>query len=210
MLFRSIFQVPCTSRSKPSSLYLDQYYDPVFNGNQNKIAKLCVELLYVDNYFRTRFQRKFDAANIGRPNENDRIAFAHNARTICIAFIAFASRYYQGNISDSDMQIVSDAARSEGNYDTALYELFSNVDNVEYFLPKEVFEDKDTYEKILDALFMLIIESGIQCFTMASRYDTSLNATNYLKKDKNYYVILSDNWMNISSRIKSILEPYLN
>ena len=205
-----IFQVPCTSRSKPSSLYLDQYYDPVFNGNQNKIAKLCVELLYVDNYFRTRFQRKFDAANIGRPNENDRIAFAHNARTICIAFIAFASRYYQGNISDSDMQIVSDAARSEGNYDTALYELFSNVDNVEYFLPKEVFEDKDTYEKILDALFMLIIESGIQCFTMASRYDTSLNATNYLKKDKNYYVILSDNWMNISSRIKSILEPYLN
>ncbi|MBR5626477.1 MAG: AIPR family protein, partial [Thermoguttaceae bacterium] len=30
----AVFQVPCTSRSKPSSLYLDKYYEPIFNGNQ--------------------------------------------------------------------------------------------------------------------------------------------------------------------------------
>lgn len=44
-----------------------------------------------------------NAKNIDAPNANERITFTHNSRTICIAFIAFASRYYQNNITDADM-----------------------------------------------------------------------------------------------------------
>ena len=34
-----IFQAPCLSRAKPSSLYQEKYYEPIFNGNQSQIAK---------------------------------------------------------------------------------------------------------------------------------------------------------------------------
>ena len=203
-----VFQVPCTSRSKPSSLYVDKYYNPVFNGNQSQIARLCQELLYVDNYFRTQYQKKFDADNIVAPNANERIAFAHNSRTICIAFIAFASRYYQHNITDADMQVVSGAAQSDIMPDS-IYDIFSNMEDIVYFVPNDVFNDKDKYESILDDLFNLIIEAGIRCYTMAKRYDNTLNATNYLKKDKNYYVILSDNWTTLRVKIKEILSQYM-
>lgn len=203
-----VFQVPCTSRSKPSSLYVDKYYNPVFNGNQSQIARLCQELLYVDNYFRTQYQKKFDADNIVAPNANERIAFAHNSRTICIAFIAFASRYYQHNITDADMQVVSGAAQSDIMPDS-IYDIFSNMEDIGYFVPNDVFNDKDKYESILDDLFNLIIEAGIRCYTMAKRYDNTLNATNYLKKDKNYYVILSDNWTTLRVKIKEILSQYM-
>ncbi len=203
-----VFQVPCTSRSKPSSLYVDKYYNPVFNGNQSQIARLCQELLYVDNYFRTQYQKKFDAENIDAPNANERIAFAHNSRTICIAFIAFASRYYQNNITDADMQVVSGAAQSDVMPDS-IYDIFSNIEDIGYFVPNNVFADKDKYESILDDLFNLIIEAGIRCYTMAKRYDNTLNATNYLKKDKNYYVILSDNWPTLSAKVKEILSQYM-
>ena len=202
-----IFQVPCTSRSKPSSLYLDKFYNPVFNGNQGQIAKLTQELLYVDYYFRNKFQKKFDSENINKPSSNERIAFAHNARTICIAFVAFASRYFQNNITDSDMQMVAGAAQSDVIPDS-IYDIFSNIEEIEYFTKPEIFNDKDKYELLLDDLFNLIIESGIRCFTMAKRYDNTLNETNYLKKDKNYYVILSDNWPTISTRVNEIYNSY--
>jgi hypothetical protein len=41
---------------------------------------------------------------------------------------------------------------------------------------------------------MLIVKAGITCYTMAHNYDDTLNATNYLKKDKNYYMILKSQW----------------
>ncbi len=58
-----IFQMPCASRSKPSSLYQPQYYERIFNGNQQQIARLNRELLYIDYYFRETFQKKFDRDN---------------------------------------------------------------------------------------------------------------------------------------------------
>ncbi|MCH5185445.1 MAG: AIPR family protein [Oscillospiraceae bacterium] len=53
----AVFQLPCTSRSKPSSIYNEKYYNVIFDGNQSQIAKICKELLYIDNYYRTVFQK---------------------------------------------------------------------------------------------------------------------------------------------------------
>lgn len=102
----AVFQIPCASRSKPSTLYLLQYYDKIFNSDQSQIAKLSRDLLYIDYYFRSTFLRNFDRDNSSMPNSNDRISFAHNARTICIAFTAFASRYQQRNILEQDLDTV--------------------------------------------------------------------------------------------------------
>lgn len=201
----AIYQIPCASRSKPSSLYLPQYYDKIFNGNQQQVAKLSKELLYIDYYFRNFFQKKFDRDNATMPNANDRISFAHNARTICIAFVAFASRYYQGNIQDQHLATIFAAARSDNATDSRLYDIFSNIDGISYFVPPQVFNQKDQYDTLLDQLFTVIINAGITSFSMASRYDTTLTATNFLKKDKNYYAILDDHWSTIRSEIIRIL-----
>lgn len=201
----AIYQIPCASRSKPSSLYLPQYYDKIFNGNQQQVAKLSKELLYIDYYFRNFFQKKFDRDNATMPNANDRISFAHNARTICIAFVAFASRYYQGNIQDQHLSTIFAAARSDNATDSRLYDIFSNIDGISYFAPLQVFNQKDQYDALLDQLFTVIINAGITSFSMASRYDTTLTATNFLKKDKNYYAILDDHWPTIRSEIIRIL-----
>lgn len=202
----AIFQLPCASRSKPSSLYLPQYYDKMFNGNQQQVAKLCKELLYIDYYFRNFYQKKFDRDNASVPGANDRISFAHNARTICIAFVAFASRYYQGNIQDQHLNTIFAAARSDSAADSRLYDIFSNLEGISYFIPPAVFNQKDQYDDLLDQLFTTIIHAGITSFSMASRYDNTLTATNFLKKDKNYYAILDDHWTNLCGKIARIFE----
>lgn len=205
----AVYQVPCASRTKPSSLYLPQYYEKVFNGNQSQIAKLCKELLYIDYYFKTVFLKKFDRENENMPDANERISFAHNARTICIAFVAFASRYYRNNISLQDLQTIFNTARSDNTNDAALYDIFSNISNINYIIPPAVFSQKDLYDATLDQLFTTIINTGITSFSMASQYDSTLTATNFLKKDKNYYSILRNHWASINGDINRILSPLM-
>lgn len=202
----AIFQIPCASRSKPSSLYDPKYYDKIFNGNQMQIANLAKELLYIDYYFKNKFQKEFDTANTDMPDANDRISFAHNARTVCIAFVAFASRYHCDNIDNTNLAIVFEAAKFESTSDAQLYAVFSNIDGISHFFPQEIFNDKDKYDAILHKLFMVIINAGITSFSLASRYEAALNATNYLKKDKNYYAILKDHWASIKLEIQTIFD----
>lgn len=202
----AVFQIPCTSRSKPSTLYLPQYYDKIFNSDQSQIAKLSRDLLYIDYYFRNTFLKDFDRDNGSVPNSNDRISFAHNARTICIAFTALASRYQQGNIPDQDLDTVFTAGCRDNGNDAKLYDIFSNLDTLSYLIPPSVFMEKNKCDKVLNTLFKVIINAGITSFSMAGRYDSTLTATNFLKRDKNYYAILSDQWFTILESIKNIWE----
>lgn len=198
-----IYQVPCTSRSKPSSLYQSKYYDPIFNGNQQQIAKLCKQMLYFDYYFRHVFQRNYDKENRNAPNANVMISFAHNARTVCIAFVAFAARYMQGNIIDSDLAPFFSQS-SSNNIADDLYKTFRNLGDLQYFIPPNVFDDKNRCDRILDKLFKVIIDAGITSYNFEYRHDSSLTATNYLKRDKSYYSILGDQWQRILSEIREI------
>ena len=200
-----IFQAPCLSRAKPSSLYQEKYYEPIFNGNQSQIAKLCRELLYMDHYFRTVYQRSFDRENSAMPNASARISFAHNARTICVAFAAFAARYRQKNISIQDLAPMFDASSPESVLDT-LYETFRELGQLQYFIPPQQFDNKEQYDGILNKLFSVIIDAGITNYSMACRYEPTLTATNYLKRDKNYYNILGDQWSNICNGSNQIFE----
>ena len=201
----AIFQVPCASRSKPSSLYLEKYYEPIFNGNQAQIARICKELLYIDNYFRTVFQRNFDSDNGNMPNASIRISFAHNARTVCVAFAAFAARYYQGNITIQDLETIFSAARSDSSADS-LYEVFRDLGTMRSLLPAIFIADKDKYDAALEKLFLAIINAGITSYSIACNYDSTLTATNFLKKDKNYYDILSMHWMTLKTEIHGIFD----
>ena len=206
----AVFQIPCASRSKPSTLYLPQYYDKIFNSDQSQIAKLSRDLLYIDYYFRSTFLRNFDRDNSSMPNSNDRISFAHNARTICIAFTAFASRYQQRNILEQDLDTVFTAGYRDNGTDAKLYDIFSNLDGISYLIPPSVFTEKNRCDAVLNALFNVIINAGITSFSMAARYDNTLTATNFLKRDKNYYAILSDQWVAIREKIKNIWEESCN
>ena len=200
-----IFQMPGTCRSKPSSLYQDKYYDPIFNGNQTQIARICKELLYIDHYFKTKFQRQFDRDNGQSLNSNISISFAHNARTICIAFVAFASRYRQGNFTDTDLTPL----RSNNSFDSVgdtLYKTFRNLGEIQFLLPQTVFDNKDVYEAVLNKLFKIIINAGIMNYSIENQHDPSLNATNYLKKDKNYYSILMSQWIRIIDDINNVFD----
>ncbi|MBQ6481435.1 MAG: hypothetical protein IJI45_09985, partial [Anaerolineaceae bacterium] len=53
-------------------------------------------------------------------------------------------------------------------------------------------------------LFNIIIEAGITSYTFESRHDSTLNATNYLKRDKNYYEILSSQWQRTVSDLSAV------
>lgn len=198
-----IFQMPGTCRNKPSTLYQPQYYDFIFNGNQMQVARICKELLYANFYFKDIFQKRFDAENRGQPDDKEMIAFAHNARTICIAFAAFAARYRQGNIGSEQVQVICDASRKD-TAEPQLYETVRNLVNVDGLFPS-VFSDKDKYDELLYKLFMLIISYGFSSYMMAAEHEEGLNASNYLKKDRNYYSILRGNWMRIRRELESIL-----
>ena len=196
----AIFQLPATSRNKPSTLYKNEYYEPVFNGNQEKISKLVKELLYIDYYFRNTFLKKFDDKEQNNPNASELIPFAHNARTTCIAFAAFAARYKSGNIDSDKLSTVFNDIK-EGGYQAKMYDIFRDIDSITTFFPVSLFENKDRFDEVLYDLFEAIIKNGRKCYANDKIYDTSLNESNYLKKDNNYYSILKREWDTLLEKI---------
>ena len=135
-----------------------------------------------------------------------RISFAHNARTVCIAFAAFAARYHQGNISNQDLETVFSAARSESAADS-LYEVIRDLGTMQTLLPASFVANKDKYDAALDKLFNAIINAGITSYSIACNYDSTLTATNFMKKDKNYYDILGMHWISLQVEINRALLP---
>lgn len=203
----AIFQLPATSRSKPSLLYHPEYYEPIFNDNQDQIAKLIKELLYIDYYFKSSFLKEFEERNQNNPNENVLIPFAHNSRTICVAFAAFASRYKSGNIDKDNLFVIFNNI-GEGTYNTFLYSIFKNIGSINNFYPKELFANKDAFDKVLYDLFDAIIKSGRKCYSNDRRFNSALNETNYLKKDSNYYNILKIEWDTLVEKIDKIFSSF--
>lgn len=198
----AVFQIPGISRSKPSSLYKPKYYDIIFRRDPEKIARICRELLYIDDFFRSTFIKEYDRNNKGDgKNAQDKISFAHNARTACIAFVAFASRRMYGNLTDIQIDSMTYAKS-----DSDIYDIFRELDNFDFVLPPQLFAQKDKYDDVLRKLFNLIISSGITAYTFAKSYDPSVTATNFLKADKNYYKIISAQWPQIKSEIKKIFD----
>jgi len=201
-----IFQLPGTSRNKPSTLYNPQYYDIIFNSNQMQVAKLCKELLYIDYYFRNAFLKRFDAEHKNLPGVADKISFAHNARTICLSFVAIASRYHYGGLENSVLDNIFNASRSD-NFTSQIYDGLKDLSGWNSILPAKIFEDKNKYDEVLYKLFMLIINAGSGHYSIAMEWEEGLNATNYLKKDKNYYSILKSQWASsLQAGIKQIFE----
>ena len=197
-----VFQLPASSRSKPSSLYEERFYAPVFDKNQGQIASIVKELLYIDYFFRKKYVKEFD-----KQHEKDiisPIAFAHNARTICIAFVALATRFKNGNLDTEKLREFFEHCSENKSYENHLYDLFSDLGEISYLLPKSLFRNKDLYEKTLSDLFTVIILSGFRYYQTVRRGDNSINETNFLKNDQNYYEILKTDWYEIEEKINNI------
>lgn len=201
----AIFQLPGTSRNKPSTLYNPEYYEIIFNGNQQKISKLTKQLLYMDSYFKNHFLDKFDKNNESNPNASELIPLAHNARTTCIAFTAFASRYYYENIDTVQLKDIFNHFSDE-SYSNYLYDVFKNIDSINTFFPDELYQNKDKFDMVLYKIYDVIIKSGRKVYSSEHKHDSSLNESNFLKKDSNYYSILKIEWDNLSEKIQSIFD----
>lgn len=200
-----MFQLPGSSRSKPSTLYLEKYYNPIFNEDQMQVCTLVKELLYIDTYFRKSFIQKFDKENEENPFAAELIPFAHNARTISISFVAFASRYYNKNIKTTDLKIIFDNVHKEKAYEDFYYDIFKDTNGIAPLIPKKLFDnDKDKYDEILYKLLEVIILSGRRYYSIKKESDSTLNESNFLKLDRNYYAILKFDWDNIASKISNI------
>ncbi len=201
-----VFQMPCSSRNKPSTIYSDQYYEPIFNGNQQQIAKLCKELLYIDFYFRNTFIKKYVKEVSDNPGADVKVQFANNARTVCTAFVMLASRYHQGNLDSAALNTLFSAAKNDKLTDSDVYNVVKNLDGVSWVLPPEVFADKDKYDEVLYKFFTLIIKHGSHDLSMLMEQNDTITASNYLKKDKNYVDIIRMNWDDIAEGIKGIFD----
>ena len=203
-----IFQMPCSSRNKPSTIYADRYYNDIFNGNQQQIAKLCKELLYIDYYFDNIFRKQYLKELMEDADADMKKQFASNARTVCTAFVMLASRYYQNNFRYTDLNTIFKAADNDKlSDDTDVYNIVKNIEGVSWILPPEIFADKDKYDEILYRLFSLIIQYGSRDLMMLSRNSNEpIVVSNYLKKDKNYIDIIHMNWSFIEKDIKSIFD----
>lgn len=196
----AIFQMPGASRNKPSTLYEPPYYEFIFDGDQKKISNIVKELLYIDNYWKKEFKAQYEKETRNSPNYTDMLPFANNSRTICIAFVMLASRYYSGNLDANDINTIyngkkSDSAKNEYN------EVCEKLEGVDSVLPKGTFDNKNAYDKILHDLFLTIINFGYANYNNSLGKEDGINATNYLKKDESYYNILKSNWYMIDREI---------
>ena len=190
----AIFQEPCKSRNNPSAAYKDEkYYTPIFREKQMQVAKICKELLYIDKYFDT-FIKKFERDNKGTPL----LSFARLARRICLAFVALAARYYQGNITDEDLV----ALFSEHSDSAISYKIFRELGDMKFLLPIKLYTD--AYDAALDKLFEIIIEEGATAYFYERKSKPNLTETNFMKNDKNYYEILFNRRSTLKREIQKI------
>jgi len=194
-----IYQLPATSRSKPSTMYSDQYYNQIFNSDQSTIAQISRDLLYVDYYFRKIFIKKFD---VDHANEAI-IPFAHNSRTICLSFITLASRYINGYI---DNGILSERLRHVGEdryYENYFYDFFGNLGLFKKVFTQNAFENKDELDSHLYVIFSKLISEGSKYYNFVKENDPSLNETNFLKNDTNYYKIIKNAWSDLVEIVRN-------
>ena len=190
----AIFQMPGTARNKPSVAYDEKhnFYETIFNSNQNQIANICKELLYIDYYFDT-FIDNFKKEK----SSSDAKDLALNAKTMCIAFVALVARYHQGNITDNDIH------RLDQNT-SASREIFGTLGTIQSLLPVKLYSKK--YDSTLDELFRLIITNGTAMYSGAKFSNNALTATNFLKSDKSYYFILHNRWEELNIGINNLIQ----
>ena len=191
----AIFQEPCKSRTNPSVAYKEEkYYTPIFRENQEQVARICKELLYIDSYFLKKFLPEFK-----RDDDNgERVSFACIARRICVAFVALAARYHQGNLTKKDLEVLT----AEQPNAKDLYETFRDLGEMKYLLPMKI--DTDAYDETLNKLFTIFIKSGGRTYKTARKYNSKITETNFFKSDRNYYDILDDNWETLEEAIQQI------
>ena len=199
----AIFQMPCKSRTDSKSYYKENYYDVIFNGNQEQIAVISKELLYIDWYFSKKFLPEFTRNNEQTLNSSARIEFARLAGRICVAFVALAARYHQGNITDKDL-----ASLTDENSCSNAYKMLCDLGEMKFLLPIELYAD--AYNEALDKFFTAIIDAGAATYSIAHQLKPALTATNYVKTDANYYNILKINWASLKLKIKEIFSEAQN
>ena len=142
--------------------------------------------MYIDYHFDT-FIKSYK-----EEKSND---IALNARTMCIAFVALAARYHQGNITDNDIHKL-------GQNNNALREILGNLGAIKSILPVKLYTEK--YDSAVDELFRLIINNGAMMYSGAKYNNNTLTATNFLKSDKSYYFILSNRWEELKIGINNL------
>ncbi len=189
-----LFQLPATSRNKPSSMYREEYYNPVFK-EQPAIASKCIrDLLFINCYFKNSFVKVFDARNEGR---KDLLLFAHNSRTICIAFVALASRIGQGDIKNFPALI---EGAQEDDFQKTFYDKLKDFSYIKHLILPSAFEgDRDVLEKHLYGICSTIISEGSMVHNLAGH---GADPSNFLKKDSNYFLILKNCWDHIERDIR--------
>lgn len=195
----AIFQEPCKSRNNPSVSYKKDkpYYNLIFNRNQAQVAQICKELLYIDYYFSKKFLPKFKRDNEADLNAENIRPFASISRRTCVAFVALAARYYQGNITDENLTILI-----QHNYSADLYKKLCDIGDLNTLLPIKLYTDD--YDAALSKLFTTFIKNGARIYKTARKYNNKITETNFFKSDKNYYDILEDNWDIFKEEIQKI------
>lgn len=202
-----IFQKPCASRNKPSTLYLPKYYELIFNSNQRAISKIVKQLLYIDYYFRSSFIKKYARDNV---EQSELVSFANNSRTLCIAFVALCCRIKNGNLDFSRMNNLFANIDHNSNLEDEAFEFFKSYGDSGELIPSSIFENKDTCDEFLSKLFEKIIRKGNSYFGVARGFEPTLIPSNFLKNDKNYYKIIGFYGMDLKDDIDSIFSNYQN
>jgi hypothetical protein len=198
-----LFQKPGTSRNQPSVLFDSSFYNPIFTDeNIRVIAGQIKDLLYVDYYFRKKFLKVFEKNN--ETFNSEMIPFANNARTLCIAYIAFSSRFINSEINEDHIKVIKSKFKEEKAYENNFYEIFKpNPRTKKRLLSTSLFDgNKDALDDLLYKSFETIIKQSYRIYQLTNV--TSIektNETNFLKNDKNYYLVLANSWDDIHQNI---------
>ena len=196
----AIFQEPCKSRNNPSVSYKKDkpYYKSIFNGNQAQVAQICKELLYIDYCFLKKFLPKFKKDNENELDNKDLIPFASISRRTCVAFVALAARYYQGNITHENLAELTSEQSDSNN----LCKVFCELGDLKFLLPIKLYTD--AYDAALNKLFAAFIYNGTDIYSDARESSSKVTETNFFKDDKNYYKILKRKWRTLKREFNEI------
>ena len=193
-----IYLMPGTSRSKPSIIYDENtsFYEGIFVKNRDNSTTSIKDLLYIDNYFDTKFKKEYAKST----QKIKRVTFANNSRTLCLAYAGFLSKYLNHEFNNDQISMICNCEFKDEKSVKSVQKVLSDPSKMNGIFNKFAYENLDVLEKKLYKIFAFVCKQGEQVYNSISQ-EESVDESNWLKRDVAFYRIIANSFDDLKEEI---------
>ncbi len=194
-----IYLMPGTSRNKPSIIFSEDtsFYEEIFLKYRENSTISIKDLLYIDNYFDTKFKREYQKKIV----QTKKVTFASNSRTLCLAYCGFLSKYLNKEFNSLQIDEICNFDYKDSKEVKNVQKILSNPAKIKGIFNTKVFENLDILEEKLYKLFAFVCKQGFAVYESITG-EENIDESNWLKKDVSFYRIIANSFDDLCEMLE--------